>query len=79
MQVISKARKDVARAKMEALEICSKNIKFDLSHVISISLSVDFFGRTYQCREIVILLDTPNPKFKTVEDRHDKADNIHTI
>jgi len=69
----------VVRVKIEALEMFSNNIKLDLSHAISISLSVDSFGRTYQCREIVTLFDTPNPKPKTMEDRHDKAGNVHTI
>lgn len=78
MQVISK-RNDVVKAKKKTLEMFSKKIKVDLSHAIRISLSVDLFGRTYQCREIVILLYTSNPKPKTMEDKHDKVDNIHTI
>lgn len=69
----------MVRAKIEAFEMFSENIKWDLSCPISILLIVDFFGRTYQCREIVIFLETPNPKFKTMEDRHDKTDNVHTI
>lgn len=54
IQVISNARNDVVRAIIEALEMFSKNIMLDLFHAKSISLSVDSFGRTYQCREIVI-------------------------
>lgn len=75
MQVISKARNAVVKAKKKTLEMFSKKIKVDLSHAIRISLSVDLFGRTYQCREIVILLYTSNPK----PNKHDKVDNVHTI
>lgn len=35
------------RAKIEALEMFSKNMKLDLSHAIRISLSTDFSERTY--------------------------------
>lgn len=42
MQVISKARNDVVRATIETPEMFSKNTKLNLSHVISISLNVDF-------------------------------------
>ena len=79
MEAISKARNDVVRKKIKAFEMFSKNIQLDLSHAISISLSVVLFGRTRQYREIIILLHTANLKVKTMEDRHDKDDSVHTI
>lgn len=35
------------RAKINALDMVSKNIKLDLSRAIGISLSIDLFERTF--------------------------------
>lgn len=35
------------RAKIEALDMFSENMKLDLSHAIRISLTIDFFERIY--------------------------------
>lgn len=63
MQVISKARNAVVKAKKKTLEMFSKKIKVDLSHAVRISLSVDLLEEHTSVEKLLsyFIHQTPSP------------------